>query len=514
MAALHHFLSDFPDQSTTDFLVHGFSFGFDIGFTGLISPSIPKNLLSAQAVPDGVTAAISTELSRGHTAGPFVAPPFDNFHCSPIGAVEKPDGSVRLILDLSSPRGNSVNEGIPADMFSVVYSRFDDAVDLVRTVGVNGFMAKIDVKHAFRLCPVRQSDLPLLCFSWQDLFYVELRLPFGSRSSPFIFNSFADAVCWIIIFHFQVRLLVHYLDDYFTISSSLSDCQSAVHSILRAFSALGIPVAVEKLVGPSRRLTYLGIEIDSRAQAIRLPQSKLVELRTLIRAWKLRKKCTKRELLSLIGKLSFASKVIKPGRMFLRRFIDLSTTVVSLHHHIHLNKEVQADFKWWDEFLVNWHGVSIIQQPIRLDPAFVLATDASLHTGLGGVFGSHWFHASWPTSFAGIDIAPKELFAIWVAISLWHDRLSNRQVSLFTDNMACAQVWVSGSAKDPNMLRFLRPLFFLCASHNINLSLFHIDGHHNLLADFLSRFQLDRFREAHPHADAQTTPIPDHIWDI
>ena len=51
-------------------------------------------------------------------------------------------------------------------------------------------------------------------------------------------------------------------------------------------------------------------------------------------------------MLSLIGKLSFASKVIPASRLFLRRLIDLSATAKHLHHHITLNKEAQAEIQW------------------------------------------------------------------------------------------------------------------------------------------------------------------------
>ena len=48
--------------------------------------------------------------------GPFVHPPFSYMHCLPLGAVDKPDGSVRLILDLSAPQGDAVNERIDKDV--------------------------------------------------------------------------------------------------------------------------------------------------------------------------------------------------------------------------------------------------------------------------------------------------------------------------------------------------------------------------------------------------------------
>ena len=64
-----------------------------------------------------------------------------------------------------------------------------------------------------------------------------------------------------------------------------------------------------------------------------------------------RKKCTKRELLSLVGKLSFACKVVPAGHIFLCRLIDLSTTVKRLHHHIQFTTDAHLDLQWWLDFL-------------------------------------------------------------------------------------------------------------------------------------------------------------------
>ena len=87
---------------------------------------------------------------------------------------------------------------------------------------------------------------------------------------------------------------------------------------------------------------------------------KFNDLMSMLAFWQRRKKCTKGELLSLIGSLSFAAKVVKPGRMFLRRLIDLSTSVSSLNHHITLISEGRADIAWWLEFLPSWNGVCFI----------------------------------------------------------------------------------------------------------------------------------------------------------
>ena len=113
-----------------------------------------------------------------------------------------------------------MNDGIPVEVFSVKYSIFDEAVDLTRLFGKGTYMAKVDVKHAFRLCPVHSSDWPLLGYFWLGRFYFDTRLPFGSRSSPFIFNAFADAILWILVVRLGLTGVVHYLDDFFIMARS------------------------------------------------------------------------------------------------------------------------------------------------------------------------------------------------------------------------------------------------------------------------------------------------------
>ena len=87
----------------------------------------------------------------------------------------------------------------------------------------------------------------------------------------------------------------------------------------------GLPVEPDKDEGPATTITFLGMELDSVALEIRLPQEKLSQLKAVLASWRGRKVCRKRDLLSLIGLLSHACKAVRAGRSFLRRLIDLST---------------------------------------------------------------------------------------------------------------------------------------------------------------------------------------------
>ena len=110
------------------------------------------------------------------------------------------------------------------------------------------------------------------------------------------------------------------------------------------------------------------------------------ELLELLQSIKSAHTCTKHRLLSIIGKLAFACKVVPPGRIFLRRLIDLSTTVGPLHHHITLNQEARLDIQWWLHFLPAWPGTSLfLESDWTLAPHMHLYTDAS---NLG--YGAYW----------------------------------------------------------------------------------------------------------------------------
>ena len=347
--------------------MHGLYNGFDIGFTATSHITKPKNLKSAGSNETSVDVAIDKELARDHTSGPFRYSPIVDLHCSPIGGIIKKDGSCRLIMDLSQPKGLSINEGILKEDFTVQYSHFDVATKLVREIGSHCLMSKVDIKHAFRLLPVRPEDWKLLGYFWKNYYFIDNRLPFGLRSSPGIFNRFADLTCWVIQNIFQLMSLVHYADDYFLVSIKHKEvAYKELERLCQAFQEMNIPLAVDKIVGPATKVIYLGIAIDSTHLTISVPEDKYNELMILLPTWLQKRSCTKQQLLSLIGKLSFACKVVRPGRIFLRRLIDLGMSVKKLSHHININKEAQEDIKWWWEFLPAWNRHSLIPESLLI----------------------------------------------------------------------------------------------------------------------------------------------------
>ena len=79
---------------------------------------------------------------------------------------------------------------------------------MVHSLGQGAFMAKLNIKHAFQLCPVRAEDWVHLGYCWLNKFFIDTRLPFGSRSSPYIFNQFADALMWNLMTIFGIPFII------------------------------------------------------------------------------------------------------------------------------------------------------------------------------------------------------------------------------------------------------------------------------------------------------------------
>lgn len=121
---------------------------------------------------------------------------------------------------------------------------------------------------------------------WRDKFFVDLTLPFGLRSAPYIFNSVAEMVEWILINKYQVSPLVHYLDDFITAGPpGMNQCGQNLSTALQVCTELGLPLHPDKYAGPVSVLIVMGIEIYSLAQVARLPDDKLNALRKLLSSW-------------------------------------------------------------------------------------------------------------------------------------------------------------------------------------------------------------------------------------
>ena len=149
---------------------------------------VSGNMRSVSEHRDVVEEYIHKEREAGRLLGPFQPSAFPEVHVNPFGVIPKSEpGKWHLIVDMSSPEGGSVNEGICKEWCSLSYISVDDVAREVVKLGKGALMAKFDLKAAYRNVPVHPDDRWLLGMVWENQLFVDTTLPFGLRSTPMIF---------------------------------------------------------------------------------------------------------------------------------------------------------------------------------------------------------------------------------------------------------------------------------------------------------------------------------------
>ena len=92
-------------------------------------------------------------------------------------------------------------------------------------------------------------------------------------------------------------------------------------------------------------MEYLGIVLDTNLMQARISEERLKDILKELHQWEHKTSATKREVLSLVGKLQFVSRVVRPGRTFVRRMISLAKQIPHLHYKITLTPDFMKDIK-------------------------------------------------------------------------------------------------------------------------------------------------------------------------
>ena len=502
----------YPNQELTSFFISGLLHGFRVGYSSQKSlKSAKRNLPCALEHPEVVDQYLAEELAQHRIVDSYHTVWASQLHISRFGVIPKnhQPNKWRLITDLSHPANHSVNDGIPKTLCSLSYITIDSAIKHIIQLGQGTLLAKIDIKHAFRLLPVHPADRHLLAMRWRHQIFINTCLPFGLHSVPKLFNVLADLLSWILEQQ-GVTPLLHYLDDFLLIAPpQSSSCQHNLCVVKQVCSQLGIPLALEKVEGPTNLLTFLGITLDTKQMEARLPNEKLSCIRTTVRSWLRKKKATKREILSLVGLLQHATKVVKPGRTFVARMYATAAKVKRLSFYTRLTKSFRSDLQWWHMFITRWNGISFLHNaPSTSHCDYQITTDASGSWGCGAHFNGRWFQLSWSANWASISIMAKELVPIVLSCAIWSKTLSQYKTEFRCDNLSVVEATKKESSKDPMAMHLLRCLWFLTAMFDINIEVSHIPGVLNTSADFLSRNQLARFLRLHPQASTRPESIP------
>ena len=267
--------------------------------------------------------------------------------------------------------------------------------------------------------------------------------------------------------------------------------------------------------GPSTALPFLGIVLDTKKMEARLPKDKLCKLQHEVSQWVGRTRAQKREILSLVGSLQHATKVVRCGRAFVSRMYAVAAKLRELHFYTKLNVVFRSDLCWWHTFLTDWNGYSLL----RWDDSFwahdqLMQTDASGAWGCGSFWNGQWIQWCWPPEWAQHHIMIKELVPIVLSCAVWGRKLAGNRVLVECDNSSVVIVVNKHYTRDQMAMHLLRSLWFFVAHFDIDLKCKHIAGVDNSTGDQLSRNNLHLFFHLHPQATREPTPLPPPLLEI
>ena len=506
---LEHYLTGYPQAKP---LISGFQNGFSLGTTSNLSSFYASNHPSVIEHEEFVKNKIAMEVSKNRVKGPYVSPPLPNFITSPLGVVPKKSAnSFRIIHDLSYPRNDSsVNAAIPRENSTVELENFDHVANLILQSGQGSLVAKADIEEAFRILPISPIDYHKLGFTFLGKFYFDTVLPMGASSSVALFESFSKSLQWILQNKLGVQKVSHIIDDFIFIGSPNSpECAQSLDKFMALASDIGVPIKNDKTVFPSTQVILHGIEVDTVSLRAKLPEDKLICLKTLLADTVVKKKVTLRQLQSLIGHLNFACKVIKPGRCFLRRLYDLIKGKTCGKHLIRLNNQCRKDLRIWFNFLTSYNGCTLLTRDRFISSKTIhLHSDAAGSKGFGCTHLSSWTFGEFPEFAKRHHINILELYPIALAVFMFGHTWCNKNILFICDNMAVVHCLNNQTSKDPVMMNLIRIIVLKALELNFCFKSKHISTTNNSVCDKLSRFQIEEALRLAPHLDQYPTPIP------
>lgn len=424
-----------------------------------------------------------------------------------LGAVSKPDGGIRLITDCSRPEGVSVNcnvEGLP---LSFQYKSIDNVVELLSR---DNYMSVIDIKSAYRSVSVNPDQVRYQGLRWvlngEEIYLLDHRLCFGLHCGPFYFNLLSNFIYERLVDIHGIRL-VNYLDDYIVIADSYVECIENQAQVLAILRYVGFQISWSKVSAPSRLTRYLGIDVDSIKMELRLPSDKIEKMLCLIKMFREKKIVSRKDVQKLTGLLAHCATLFKGGRSYTRRLYDLEKVAgKTKNRRVKLTEGALDDLLWWEKFGAHFNGRSTIKKKeYHLKP-----TSDSSQKGFGAFLGTDWFCGSWgepvisqigcghvlpppliPDEDQG-NINVYELYPVVEGIRRWKDLFRGYLVVVVTDNLQVYHIIRTGRSINRTCMNWVRDLFWLCATNDIELVPEYIASCDDIVADSPSRLRYSR----------------------
>ena len=482
-------LQDYNDPDLIKFLKYGFPLGNTLNKG---SHRIPKNHKGATMFPQQLEKILTKERDTRAIIGPFDTPTLPGACFSPLNTVEKKGTSERrLILDLSSPENNSINDGIDKEEYLGKYGKLtlpsvDALVEKVMQLGRGCKVFKVDLTRGYRQIKIDSGDVHFLGYVFRGKFYFDIALAMGAASSARCCQMVTSAV--VFIYTKFGYFAVNYLDD---IGGAEDDqtAERAYDNLLQLLHNVGLQIAPNKCCPPCTIMTFLGVEVNTLKLTLKIPEQKWTEIKLTLLHWAAKETAYLKEVQELAGLLNFACRCVKSGRIYLARILNFLRLFNNNKTPKTVENDVKLDIKWWLTLAPKFNGVSLIQELKLSKPDQIMSSDSCL-TGGGSFFEGRFVHWEFPEEIHAMDcnINQLEYLMVVLTVKLWGNQCKRKRILIYCDNENTVLAINSGKSRDLHMQNCLRELHILNTIFSCEIKAEFIAGVTNRKADFLSRW--------------------------
>jgi len=481
-------------------LVNCLRFGFPL----LATPPLTTSTVTYPPAPldccPAAVAAADADIARGGIADVIDWPGTTPTRISPLFHRPKGDSDVRAIPDMSAgyPSVNACTRrnGLPPPRL-VTWPRIARRILYMRGLrpGVPLRVAKVDLRHAYRHLgiPLRDRWMTLhRLHSHGGRLVCHQALPFGACASCQHMAAASAAVEDLLAAQSSIFAPV-FIDDSLVVA--FEDTMDAdLRVVFQTWADLGWSVNMTKFERdgrPASCMDFLGVALDVNACTASVTADRMVKLIALVDSLLVPdpRAPTPRQYAALAGKLGFVASVIPFGRTFVTPIHVAASSPPSTV----ISDDVTVALQWWRVALPELNGVATFRAPPRDDASVThVYTDAS-GSGFGvwaPTIGDNGSYCSgvWSTDERReTSTAHWELAAIVIAVCVIGPRTLNGDIIIHSDSSASVAAMRRHSARDPQLHRLINFCALLQLRLKVTITVQHIKGIHNDVADALSR---------------------------
>ena len=500
--------------------------GADLGISGEGRwPSIGKNSPNTEEFGERLVDALQASIILGHMCGPLTeeeVKSLGDIKIAPLDVRPKPNGGVRIIIDMSFPRYKTWEEGgkwrtvqlgdgkvlspnAGMEMWKEVeectMSTDRDFRQALYYCGRNARMAKNDWAHAYKHVPVRREDWGMQVLKYGGKYFVEKALTFGGSNSPSIYRLMASFLKESVEMEtgMDPQLNTMVLDDLCSVGREDDELLYNYFYKYRDWAErLGIELAglddPGKAFAPCTKGEILGLYYDTERWVWYMPEEKGKRLLAFMCDVLESRGATLADMMTLLGKLNHYMTLVqgRHERGFLYAAIK---GMEDMKSWVKLDELAIMQLWWWVVNLrVVQHGGASLADPLEHNVAGALV----LHSDAAGGGSNKWkgwgcycpekgevVRGEWPNFILkdnlyknekwGSKLTLLEGYAALMAFVTWLPEVKRRgAVELRVDNIGFCYAWRKGHSRDLYIYTLTKAIRDIARMTEIQVEVTHV----------------------------------------